>query len=355
MIVIIPSNRQIDLSYLSPLIDAGARFIVVDDSEGSIAIDHPQFAVYNWGHRRSMLGPLDEYFPRRNGACRSFGFYCAWHQSDPGEIIVALDDDCRVPDEGFAAQVSRALSSDPRPEATTGGLHLNILDLYEAGAQGLFPRGFPYSARIDYDDAVLGSPITQRNVVFSLGLWTGIYDINAVDKVTGAPYRFPEARLQHPSVLIAPEKLISVCSMNMHFRREVLPATYQLPMHVPVLPDGVIDRYGDIWGGFVLKMLIDIKGDGFAAGAPMIEHLKEGNYVRNIWQENLSHQVNDEFLALLASAREEVVAGPYLGMMEQLTHAIDARLANCSPILSRYLTTLVPALDAWTRALQKTA
>ena len=51
--------------------------------------------------------------------------------------------------------------------------------------------------------------------------------------------------------------------MNMHFRREVLPATYQLPMHVPVLPDEVIDRYGDIWGGFVLKMLIDIKGDGF--------------------------------------------------------------------------------------------
>ena len=95
----------------------------------------------------------------------------------------------RVPDEGFgrSSEPSAFKRSQARGD-DWGALHLNILDLYEGGAQGLFPRGFPYSARIDYDDAVLGSPITQRNVVFSLGLWTGIYDINAVDKVTGAPW-----------------------------------------------------------------------------------------------------------------------------------------------------------------------
>jgi len=352
VIVIIPSNRHIELAYLSPLIDSGARFIIVDDSEGSIGIDHPQFTVYNWQDRRRMLGDLDAHFPRRNGACRSFGFYCAWHQSDPDEIIIALDDDCRVIDETFAADVERALSRAPRPELTTSGEHLNILDIYEGGAGGLFPRGFPYSARGDYAAATPG-PAISRDVVFSLGLWTGIYDINAVDKVTGAQYRFPDARLQHPSVLVAPGKLISVCSMNMHFRREVLPATYQLPMHVRVVPDGVIDRYGDIWGGFILKTLIDIKGDGLAAGAPMIDHLKEGDYVRNIWQENLCHQVNDEFLGLLAAARQDVAAGSYLDMMEQLTGAFAARASGCSPLLSRYLSTLVPALDAWTFALRQ--
>ena len=48
MIGVIPSCRHIDLNNLSPLIDAGARFIVVDDTPGSIRIDHPSFTVLNW-------------------------------------------------------------------------------------------------------------------------------------------------------------------------------------------------------------------------------------------------------------------------------------------------------------------
>jgi hypothetical protein len=350
MIVVIPSNRRIELSHLGPLIDCNARFVVVDDSEGSISIDHPRFKVYNWNDRRRMLGPLDNYFPRSNGACRSFGFWRAWHDSDPGEIVLALDDDCQIVDSDFADQVARSLSAESRPVATTAGDHLNIIDLYDGNDASLFPRGFPYSARADYARTHLVAD-QSRNVVFSLGLWRGIYDINAVDKVTGRTYTFPEPRLRHRSVLVAPGKLVSVCSMNMQFRREVLPAAYQLPMHIPVVPDGVIDRYGDIWGGFILKTLIDIRGDGLAVGAPMITHLKEGDYVRNIWQENLAHQVNDEFLRLLSTAAAGLAPGSYLEMMQILTEEFRRRAAACSPILARYLAHLVPALEAWTKAL----
>ncbi len=350
MIVIVPSNREVDLGYLAPLIDSGARFIIVDDSEGTISLDHPQFAVFNWEDRRRMLGPLDVHFPRRNGSCRSFGFHVAWHQSDPGEIIVALDDDCRVGAD-FPADLEQALSDAPRPEATTAGRHLNILDLYVGGATGLFPRGFPYSQRNAYEALTVGPPVS-RQPVFSLGLWSGAFDINAVDKVTGARYEFPEARLAHPSVAVAPGKLVSVCSMNMQFRREVLPASFQLPMHVPVVPGGVIDRYGDIWGGFILKTLIDIRGDGLAVGGPMVDHLKAGDYVRNIWQENIAHQLNDEFLALLAAAAETVRSEGYLEMMEALTEGFAVRAGNCSPILAEYLRTLLPSLRAWTQSLR---
>jgi hypothetical protein len=354
MIVVIPSNRRIELAYLGPLIDCNARFIVVDDSEGTIDIDHPSFTVYTWKDRRRMLGPLDEHFPRRNGSCRSFGFYRAWHESDPGEVIIALDDDCRVYNNEFAEEVVRSLSDEARPVATVAGDHLNIIDLYDQAVASLFPRGFPYSARVDYSGASV-SESASRNVVFSLGLWKGIFDVNAVDKVTGGDYKFPNAKLRHRSVLVAAGKFVSVCSMNMQFRREVLPAAYQLPMHVPVLRDGVIDRYGDIWGGFILKMLIDLKGDALAVGEPMVEHLKEGDYVRNIWQENLCHQINDEFLRLLAEAKTAVSPGSYLDMMEQVTSAFEERAAFCSPILARYLAHLIPAFQAWTKALRTAA
>ena len=351
MIVVIPSNRRIELSYLTPLIDSGVRFIVVDDSEGTISIDHPSFQVYNWGHRRKMLGPLDEHFPRRNGACRSFGFYRAWHDADPGEAIVALDDDCRVYHQDFAAQIERSLSAEARPVASAQGEHLNILDLYRDNDPGLFPRGFPYSVRVSYEGASIGAEQSQQ-VIFSLGLWKGIYDVNAVDKVDGRQYKFPDAELRHRSVLIAPGRLVSVCSMNMQFRREVMPATYQLPMHVKVLPSGVIDRYGDIWGGFILKTLTDIAGDGLAVGEPMIEHLKEGDYVRNIWQENLCHQVNDEFLELLAEARETVKPASYLDMMAAVGEVFRERGETASPILKAYIGHLAPAFDAWVTSLR---
>jgi len=351
MIVVIPSNRRIELSYLEPLIECGARFIVVDDSDGTIAVDHPRFKVYNWRDRRRILGPLDDYFPRRNGACRDFGFCLAWRESDPGEAIVALDDDCRVYREDFAAAVEWSLSEAARPVATASGDHLNILDLYSGSQAGLFPRGFPYSARVDYAPATI-EKMDRRRVLFSLGMWKGFFDVNAVDKVEGRRYDFPDAELRHGSVTIARTKLVSVCSMNMQFRREVVPAAYQLPMHVEVIPGGVIDRYGDIWGGFILKTLMDLNGDALAVGEPMVEHLKDGDYVRNIWQENLCHQINDEFLVLLGAAKADLRPAPYLDMIEGLNDAFQAHAGKCSPLLRRYLAHLTPALSAWRTALR---
>lgn len=350
MIVVIPSNRTIQLDYLTPLIEAGARFVIVDDTEGSIRVDHPQFAVYNWSDRRRMLGPLEIGYPKRNGASRDFGFYIAWQQSDPGEIIIALDDDCEVYHPDYARQVEATLSSRPRPVADCSGDHLNILGLYADVSRQLYPRGFPYSARASAGGLELKAA-ESRPVTFSLGLWRGIFDINAVDKIKGPEYRHPAARLHAPSVIIERGKLVSVCSMNMQFRRELVPAVYQLPMHVEVLPHWVIDRYGDIWGGFILKMLMDLKGDALAVGEPMIHHLKEGDYARNIWQEHVCHLVNDEFLELLFAVQESIRSREYLAMMQELNEALQPHVERASPLLRPYLRHLCIALDAWNASL----
>lgn len=350
MIVVIPSNREIELDYIAPLIDSGARFVVVDDSEGSITTDHPQFSVYNWNDRRRILGDLDPYFPRKNGACRSFGFFMAWKEGDADEIIVALDDDCRVYHEDFAVCVESVLSDTPRPVASCEGAHLNILDLYDGAPPNLFPRGFPYSARLGYKPATIHGK-ASRPVTFSLGMWKRTFDVNAVDKIMGPPYVFPDIELKHESVIVAEGRFISVCSMNMQFRREVIPAAYQLPMHVEVIPGGVIDRYGDIWGGFILKSLMDLRGEAMAVGEPMIDHLKEGNIERNIWGENISHQINDEFLELLGHASANIDPGEYLDMMQALTDEFERQSLSASPLMKVYLETLVPSLRAWTKAL----
>jgi hypothetical protein len=351
LIVVIPTNRTVRLDYLDPLIQAGARFIIVDDSEGTVETDHPRFEVFNWGDRRRMLGDLDIAMPKRNGACRDFGFYLAWKFSDDDEIVIALDDDCKVERGDFAEAVTEALSDSPRQVATAGGAHLNILDLYLDRPDHLYPRGFPYSQRSGYHSCRYDGPVS-REVKFSLGLWQGVFDVNGIDKLQGPPYDHPDARLRHESVIVDKGHLISVCSMNMHFRREVLPAVYQLPMHVEVMPGWVVDRYGDIWGGFILKTLMDLKGDAMAVGGPMIRHLRDGNYLRNVWQEHVCHLVNDEFLDLLARAAENVRPGTYIDMMEQLNEEMRARVEGASPLLRPYLEHLDVCVRAWVKALR---
>jgi hypothetical protein len=352
MIVVIPTNRTIQLEHLEPLIDSGARFIIVDDSEGSIQIDHPRFEVVTWQDRRHMLDRHEISIPKRNGACRDFGFYIAWNNSDDDEIIVALDDDCRIHNPHFAAHVEQALSRDHRPKANCEDTHLNVLDLYEGIPAGLYPRGFPYSARKRYRECAYSAAI-ENTPSFSLGLCKGIFDINAIDKLNGPVYDHPDAVLKHASVVIPAGNLISVCSMNMQFRRSLIPAVYQLPMHIEVLPGWVVDRYADIWGGFILKLLMDLRGDIMVAGEPMITHMKEGDYRRNIWQEHLGHLLNDEFLALLARAAESIRPEAYLGMMAQLNDHFKRAVPQSSPLLQAYLDVLIPALDAWIAILSQ--
>jgi hypothetical protein len=106
MLIVIPTSRSISLEYLQPLIDYGARFIIVDDSEGSVTIDHPQVSTCTWKDQNRMLGGDVRAIPRRNGACRDFGFYIAWRESDAGEIVIALDDDCKIEDRNFCQRVA---------------------------------------------------------------------------------------------------------------------------------------------------------------------------------------------------------------------------------------------------------
>lgn len=350
MIIVIPSNKMINLNYLVPLIDRGARFVIVDDSGGTIKIDHPQFEVYTWGDRKKMLGSLDIGYPKGNGASRDFGFYVAWKNSDPGEIIIALDDDCEVYHQNFYDQVNGVLSKKKKPVATCEGTHLNILNLYKDVSDYIFPRGFPYSSRVNYQGMQL-EPSESRKVTFCLGLWKGIFDVNGVDKIKGPEYSHPDAKLKESSVIVENGKLISVCSMNMQFRRELIPAVYQLPMHVEVMPYWVVDRYGDIWGGFILKTLMDLKNEAMAFGEPMINHLRKGDYKTNIWQEHVCHLIDDELLDLLLGLKEKISPNDYLEMMKELNEGFKEYVEKASPLFKPYLKHLCTAMEAWNTSL----
>lgn len=173
--------------------------------------------------------------------------------------------------------------------------------------------------------------MTNRRPTFNLGMWRHVFDVNAIDKAAGLPYVHPRAELAETSVALPPGVFVSVCSMNMQMSPAVVPAAYQFPMHVPILDGHVIDRFGDIWGGFVLKRLMDVNGDLMTVGEPLIDHLKEGAWARNAWQEHLAHLVNDEFVAMLVSATVDFRPDTYCNHLARLAEEFRRAAEVASP------------------------
>jgi hypothetical protein len=59
--------------------------------------------------------------------------------------------------------------------------------------------------------------------------------------------------------------------MNLAFRREVVPAFYQLPMDDN---EWDVGRFDDIWSGVFLKRAADVLGHDVLTGYPLCEHNK---------------------------------------------------------------------------------
>lgn len=350
MIVVIPTNRQVNLSYLEPLIEHNANFIIVYDSDGTLTIDHPSFKVYNWAERKKILGKHDPYYPRKNGASRNFGFYLAHKQAEKNEVIIALDDDCVVENKNFPQDVEKVLSPQKRHKLLSKKEHFNILNLYKGVDANVYPRGFPYESRFDPSNKV-ETEVVESTSHFNLGLWRGVFDVNGIDKIYGPKWAHEEIKFKHKNVLIPKKVLISVCSMNMQFRKEVIPAVFQFPMHVEIINGWKIDRYGDIWGGFLLKRIMDARGDKLTVGAPEIHHVKAGDQLRNIWQEHLAHIVNVEMIKLITDATTGLTKGNYLDIYTQVYDNMR-KVKKASPLLQVYLDKgLLPGMNAWIESL----
>src|SRR3954466_15643522 len=95
-----------------------------------------------------------------------------------------------------------------------------------------------------------------------MGVWEGIVDLNGIDRFP--PHEAPEEPGLHgPEPRVALGNL-PVCGMNTSFVRELIPAYFFLPdvWVADGSPGGwQLSRHDDIWGGYVLKKLMDKRGD----------------------------------------------------------------------------------------------
>ncbi|MDX1747376.1 MAG: alpha-1 4-glucan-protein synthase, partial [Halobacteriales archaeon] len=138
---------------------------------------------------------------------------------------------------------------------------------------GLYPRGYPYAAM---GETTTHRTTSAKEVVVSQGLWTDVPDLDAVriladGDLDGQATTRLSTEDYGPSFIVEQDQYLTICSMNLAFRREVVPAFYQLPMDDNPWDVG---RFDDIWSGVILKRACDVVGSQVLTGHPLCRHEK---------------------------------------------------------------------------------
>ena len=218
---------------------------------------------------------IEEYshlVPAASHAQTSFGLLYLWAHDHP--YCVFIDDDT-LPHESvdfFGTHLANLGFEGEVTEVASDEQWVNVL-YQNFDEHDLYPRGYPYSA-MDEDRSV--GTATVDDVVASQGLWTNVPDLDAVrilmdGDLQGQAKTRTSADDFGEDFVAARENYLTVCSMNLAFRREVVPAFYQCPMDDNAWDVG---RFDDIWSGLFLKRACDVLGKRIYNGDPLCEHNK---------------------------------------------------------------------------------
>jgi hypothetical protein len=250
-------------------VEAMERMLDELDVAGAVFDGSDREAWYN----EQGMADYGHVVPAASHAETSFGLLYMW--AGDFEYGFFIDDDTLPHDTDFFGGHYANLAHDGEiREVASDEQWVNVLyQNYEE--HGLYPRGYPYAAM---DETVTESTadLDAGDVVASQGLWTNVPDLDAVrilmdGDLEGLAQTRTTADDYGEDFVVAPDNYLTVCSMNLAFRRRVIPAFYQLPMDDN---EWDVGRFDDIWSGVFLKRAADLVGDRVLTGTPLCEHNK---------------------------------------------------------------------------------
>ncbi|MFB6218362.1 MAG: alpha-1 4-glucan-protein synthase [Halobacteriaceae archaeon] len=289
--------------------DLGVAGEVVGESEREAWYDEHGIAEYGY------------LVPANSHAETSFGLL--WMLAEDCEYGVFIDDDT-APIEGvdfFGSHLDR-LGSRPEVEHVRSDEQwVNVL-YQNHDRHGLYPRGYPYGAM---GETIETETRVADPVVACQGLWTNIPDLDAVRILMDGDLRGQAQTLTRPEdfpgdFVADRGQFLTVCSMNLSFEAEVIPAFYQFPMDDNRWDIG---RFDDIWSGLTLKRAADMLGRSVLSGAPLCEHNKaERSTFADLNNEVPALELNEHLWEALAETPDD--ADDYYEAYEAMIAAVEA-------------------------------
>src|SRR3972149_10197240 len=223
-------------------------------------------------------------------------------------MIVFIDDDTIPLDHDYLGTHWKMLESKPKI-LESDNKWLNSIDPHQFK---FFPRGFPYSMRKGAFVREVSHGITKT--VANQGLWQNIPGLNGIDYLHFNDRSICKAQ----DFTAALGNWLTVCSMNLAFRPEIIPAFYQLPM-----PAMGVGRFDDIWSGLFLKKCADKLGHGISTGNPLCSHNK---FPRNIFEDIRAESIGIEINETLFKELEKINLNHnnYLENYEQMAKELSS-------------------------------
>jgi hypothetical protein len=253
-------------------------FCDTDEMEAMLEEEGVSGEVFDGSRRQEWYEANDiaEYshvVPAASHAETSFGLLYMWAY-ERFEYGFFIDDDTlpHEEDDFFGRHMENLAFEGEIESVNSDEQWVNVL-YQNADEHGLYPRGYPYAAM---DESVKTDTAVVDDVVASQGLWTNVPDLDAVrilmdgDLQGQAQTRTSRADFEG-DFIAAEDNYLTVCSMNLSFKREVIPAFYQLPMDENAWDVG---RFDDIWSGVFLKRACDVLDKDIYNGYPLCEHNK---------------------------------------------------------------------------------
>jgi len=217
-----------------------------------------------WGRRCT---DFYKRIPYNNETRRNIGYLRALE--DNCEILISIDDDNFPTDHDFIIAHSQTGNQwDGQALSEPTGFH-NICEYLKLEpSRPVYPRGFPFRLR-----GMKNNPkkIEKQDITIGVtaGLWLNDPDIDATTwlngKVTGTDY------LGIDTQVLDQATWTPINTQNTSVVRELIPAFLCIPMGWAV-PGGNIQRYGDIWGGYVLQSVLQNSDYFVAFGHPIVNH-----------------------------------------------------------------------------------
>jgi len=243
--------------------------------------------------------PFYKLIPYNTDGRRVFGYLKALEEGC--EILIALDDDNFPTEDDFIAGHKKTGQSWTGPMIHEPAKFHNICEYLALEPPRLvFPRGFPFQLRGHRNQPE--SVLAPQGAIIGVteGLWLDEPDIDATTwlngKVKSVCYNGPDLFLLDQSTWSP------VNTQNTSVIRELIPAFIFVTMACPV-PGGLLDRYGDIWGGYFLLALMQNTKYHAAFGRPLVHHRRNPhNYVDDLRHEYWGMILTDWLLQLLRNS-----------------------------------------------------
>lgn len=248
------------------------------------------------------LQVFNDLIPKRSHAETSFGLIYLWlHREYDYAFLIDDDTEPEPIFDYFGDHIRNLNFSGEITEVSSDKQWINVLyqnyDKYK-----LYPRGYPYSKigeRIEYGK----TEIKKGDIWISQGLWTNVPDLDAIRiLMDGDLNGQSRTRLSTSdfveNFVVKKYNFLTVCSMNLAIRREVIPFFYQFPMDDNPWKIG---RFDDIWSGLVAKKVLDHIDKHIMTGFPLCKHNKAPRSTfKDVRSEAPGYESNELFWRVLS-------------------------------------------------------